>query len=485
MSYEVERDVTGELATYCSSLRLADVPSPIAHAAKLLLLDSLGCIIAATGTPVAPVARASTTMFGSGDEATVAGRSGRGSLAAAIYANGRLANCMDLDETFPVGHHFGVGAVVAALALAEAHQRSGKDVLLALVAGYELGGRIASANGAPMYVEDGRVTGYPDLYGFSGSVAFAAAAAGIKLFDLDPAVARQALGLAGSNTPVPVMSKWSEAVDLPDCKYCDAGWCSLAGVFAVQAARLGMTGFDNILDGNRGLIRMLGTETFDRQSLVGGLGERWMLADLTYKPWPTCRWTHQPLTALAKALRQEPVDWRQVRRITIGTNLLLCTPRFRNAQPRTFCSRQFSIPHMVTMAVLGIPPGPQWLDERQDADPRVQPLRNKIVVEHWDRGDAFAHDIVHGQVRRMPARVTIELEGGRSVSADTEFALGDPWDPATAYDDAAVIDKFRVVTGLDAGAVDRIVDAALALESQPDVAVFAEAMARGAARKSR
>jgi 2-methylcitrate dehydratase PrpD len=329
-----------------------------------------------------------------------------------------------------------------------------------------------------MYVADGRVTGYPDLYAFSGSVVFAAAAAAIKLFGLDAEHARQALGLAGSNTPVPVMSKWSEAVDLPDCKYCDAGWCSLAGVFAAQSARLGMSGFGTILDGKRGLIRMLGTETFEPDTLIGGLGERWMLSDLTYKPWPTCRWTHQPLTALTKALRKEPVDPAKVRRITIGTNLLLCTPRFRNPEPRTFCSRQFSIPHMVAMAVLGIAPGPEWLDERQDADPRVTSLRRKVTVEHWDHGDAFAHDIVDGQVRRMPARVTIELEGGRSVSADTEFALGDPWDPETAWDNAAVIDKFRVVTGLDPAAVDRIVDATLALERQPDVAVFADAMRR-------
>jgi 2-methylcitrate dehydratase PrpD len=477
MSYETTRDLTGELATYCASLSLAEVPSAVAHTAKLLLIDSLGCIVAALRTPVAAVTHASIELFGRGNEATVAGRSDKGSLAAAVYANGRLANCMDLDETFPVGHHFGVGAVVSALALAEARGRSGKDALLAIVAGYELGGRIASANGAPMYVADGRVTGYPDLYGFSGSVAFAAAAAAIKLLGLDARVARQALGLAGSNTPVPVMSKWSEAVDLPDCKYCDAGWCSLAGVFAAQSARLGMSGFGTILDGQRGLIRMLGTEAFEPDTLIGGLGERWMLADLTYKPWPTCRWTHQPLTALTRALRQAPVDATRVRRITIGTNLLLCTPRFRNPDPRTFCSRQFSIPHMVAMAVLGIPPGPEWLDERRDDDPRVPDLRHKVTVEHWDHGDAFAHDIVAGQVRRMPARVTIELEGGRTLSADTEFALGDPWDPETAWGDAAVIDKFRVVTGLDDDAIGRIVDAALTLEQQPDVGVFARALA--------
>lgn len=462
-------ELTASLANYFSGLALEHVPPAIQRNAKLLLLDTVGCMIAATKTSFAPIAYGSAEIFGSGDEVSVVGQRPRTSVAAAVYANARLGNCMDMDETFPVGHHFGVGAVTAALALAECNKRNGADTLLAIIAGYELGGRLASAAGPPMKVTDGRVTGYPDLYSFSTSVVFAAAGTALSIMNLDEDAARQTLGIAGSNAPVPVMSKWSESVDLPDCKYCDAGWCTLAGVFAARAASLGATGFESILDGSRGLIRMSGTENFDPDTLVGGFGEHWMLSDMTYKPWPTCRWTHQPLTALAALLERETVDWRDIRSIKLETNRLVCTPRFQNPTPRTFSSRQFSLPHMVAMLALGVPVGPEWLDSKQDDDPRVTALRRKVQIVHWDRADEFAEHIVRGQIRTMPARATVEL-GDRTLSAETEFAQGDPWHSDTAYGEDRVIAKFRTISGLDSIRCDRLIDQVLSLEQMPDPA---------------
>ncbi|WFT97043.1 MmgE/PrpD family protein [Bradyrhizobium barranii] len=115
-------DLTGALARFASSLNLADnladVPTDVKADARRLLLDSIGCILAAARTRMAPIVHGLAEFLGDGNAASIAGRKQRASLAGAVYANGRLANCMDLDETFPVGHHFGAGAVVAALALA-------------------------------------------------------------------------------------------------------------------------------------------------------------------------------------------------------------------------------------------------------------------------------------------------------------------------------------------------------------------------------
>ncbi|MCK1663547.1 MmgE/PrpD family protein [Bradyrhizobium sp. 153] len=462
-------DLTRALAKFASNLKLSDVPTSVKADACRLLLDSIGCMLAAKHTRITPIAYGLADFLGEGNMASIVGRKQRASLAAAVYANGRLANCMDLDETFPVGHHFGVGAVVAALALTEAHKATGSDFLQALITGYELGGRVASACGAPMFVKDGRVTGSPTLYSCSASVVFAAAGAAIQLMAQDETLAQQTLGIAGSNTPVPASSKWAESQDLPDCKYVDAGWASLAGVFAAQSAALGATGFITIFDGDRGLIRMCGTERFDPDTLVGGFGSRWMLTDITYKPWPTCRWIHQPLTALIKAAAKANVDPLEIERVIIGTNMLLCTPRFTNPAPRTFCSRQFSIPHAVAMALLSIPVGPAWLDESQDDDQNVRALRKKVCVEDWAPAEGQAIHIVRGQVRNMPARATIVMRDGTRLDAQTEFALGDPWTSGTAYGDEHVSEKFRFVSGLSAARANEIIQTALNIEIQPDV----------------
>lgn len=456
------RDLTGALARFASTLDLADVPENVKTDARRLLLDSLGSMISASRTHMARIAYGMADLLGAGSIASVVGRKQRASIAGALYANGRLANCMDLDETFPVGHHFGTAAVVAALALAEARNAKGSQFLEAMITGYELGGRVASACGAHMFGKKGCV------YHFSVSAVFAAAGVAIQLEAQDESVARQTLGIAGSNTPLPSM--WpGESLDLPHSKYQDAGWAALAGVFAARSATLGATGLSAIFDDEPSLIRMCGTDSFDPDTLVGDFGSRWMLADITYKPWPTCRWLHQPLTALMKATANASIEPQQIDRVVIGTNVLVSEPRFTNPSPRTWVSRQYSIPHAVAMVLLGIPIGPAWLDEASGCDQTIRELREKVHVEAWEPANKYASYIVRGQLRNMPARATIVMRDGRRLAAETNFALGDPWTRETAYGDEHVIEKFRAVSGLSTAQANEVIETVLEIEAQPNV----------------
>lgn len=196
-------DLTGgALASLASTLNLADVPLDMRANARRLVLDSIGCMPAAARTRMAPIAYGLAEFLGDGNIASIVGRRQRASLAGALYANCRLANCMDLDDTFPVGHHFGAGAVVGALALAEARQTTGLQFLQAVITGYELGGRVASALGARGFRRGGSH--------FSVSAVMAAAAVAIQLESQDETLARQTLGIAGSNTPLPSM--WRQLI---------------------------------------------------------------------------------------------------------------------------------------------------------------------------------------------------------------------------------------------------------------------------------
>ncbi|UPJ47863.1 MmgE/PrpD family protein [Bradyrhizobium sp. 200] len=455
-------DLTSALARFTSTLNLADVPTDVKADARRLLLDSIGCILAAARTRMAPIVHGLAELLGDGNVASIAGCKQRASLAGALYANGRLANCMDLDETFPVGHHFGAGAVVAALALAEARKATGSQFLQALIAGYELGGRVASACGAHIFGKTGSVSH------FSVSTVLAAAGVAIQLEAQDETLARQTLGIAGSNTPLPSM--WpGKSMELPDSKYQDAGWAVLAGVFAARSATLGATGLSAIFDSERGLIKMCGTDRFDPDTLVGDLGSRWMLSDITYKPWPTCRWMHQPLTALVMAASRATIDPQQIESILIGTNVLVSGPRFCNSTPRTWVSRQYSFPHAVAMVLLGIPVGPAWLDDTTDDIQHVKELREKVRVESWDVANDYPGRIVRGQLRNMPARITIVMRDGSRLEAETDFALGDPWKSDTAYGDDHVVEKFRVVSGLSKARADVVIQAILSIEKQVSV----------------
>lgn len=467
--------MTGPLAKFICDLNLANVPSAVKREARRLVLDTLGCMLGGTRTRMAPIADGTAALMGSGDAASVVGRPTRASLAAALYANGRLANCMDFDETFPIGVHFGIGAVVAALALSEEKNATGAEFLQAVIAGYELGGRVASVTQPDLYVKK-RFPESNDVPHFSSSVVFASAGAAIQLEKQDKVVARHTLGLAATATPVVTSGKYATTFDMPDCKYEDAGWSTLAGVVAARTASLGATGFTDIFEGDRGFVWMCGLRDFDPDRLVGDLGTRWMLTDITYKPWPTCRWTHQPLTALTRAAARAQFDPRHIESVTLYSHGVAMNGRFNNPTPRTFVSRQFSLQHAATMLLLGVPVGAAWMDEAQDENPDVLQLRSKVRIEEWDRANEYWKYCVRGGTRQMPARAVIVLKDGRRLQAETEFALGDPWSSETAWGDEQVATKFRSICGLPEAQAAKVICNVLAMEAQPDVQVIASAL---------
>ncbi len=406
---------TLQLARTFSALSWAEIPAPVRHETERLLLDTLGCLLAGVDTEIGPIARKVGLTLGGGIPVFVAGGADLG-LLGAIYANARLANALDLDETFPVGAHFGVGAVASALGLAEAQKQSGAAFLTAILTGYELGARLASQIGPVIEITDGRVTGFPVIWGVAAPVVLAAAGAAARLLAQDPDTFAQTLGVAGANTPIPAGAHWAAAVDLPNAKYCDAGWCAVTGAGAALAVEAGTTGFPTILDGPSGLARVSGAVSSGVAHLTEGLGERWLIADITYKPWPSCRFTHPVLTALGAILANERPAVDAITAIVVETGPLNGSARFTLATPRTFASRQFSFPHLVAMQLLAVPPGPDWSDPRWVEDPVATALRAKVSFVSHPRGEDFVHSLTRNQMRTLP--------GGIQSTSPTDVSCG-------------------------------------------------------------
>lgn len=468
---------TETLAAYFCGLQLKDVPVDVRQEAKRFILDMVACVVAAARTEIGPLTRTLAAAFGSSDEASVAGSTIKASVLAASYANGRLGNCMDYEEAYPAGVHFGCGAFAAALALAESRKLDGADFLLAAIAGYELGARVSEAAGALMKVEDGKVTGLPDVWGIATPVVFAAAGAAAKILRYDVPLTEQAYGLAGAGTPLPTGAKWSVQVDLPNTKYCDTGWCTLAGVFGAVSASEGSRGLPGIMDGERGLFRMAGIQQADIATLVGSLGQRWMIRDIMYKPWPCCRWMHYPMTAMRQLLRQHEVDPAQVQEVVVETNACAMSQRFLNPEPVNFTSRQFSYPHAVAMMLVDVPPGPGWLSSESDDLPHVRRLRHATRIVEHPRGSAFLKDMeASGDriVRYMPSAVVVKTINGDSYRVDEELAWGDPWHAHTRWGDEEIAQKVRGF--LPAAAADELLDKIDRLEEQPDVEFLAQVL---------
>jgi 2-methylcitrate dehydratase PrpD len=266
---------------------------------------------------------------------------------------------------------------------------------------------------------------------------------------------------------------------LPNCKYCDAGWCAVTGTVAALSAQEGSRGFTDLLDGERGLARMYGVANADSSLLTADLGRRFMLEDITYKPWPSCRFTHYALTALADLRERRPLAVDSIREVVVETGPLAASARFTNPEPATFTSQQFSYPHMVAMMLLDVPPGPAWFDPKHATDPALRALKAKTRIVQHPRASRFAETFVRNQIRTMPGGITIVTADG-AYRAESDYARGDPWSPSSRFDDADILEKFTALVPSEDGA--ELADAVMNLEHEASVSRIAAALGRASTK---
>ncbi|AET94757.1 hypothetical protein BYI23_D012470 (plasmid) [Burkholderia sp. YI23] len=467
--------LTQTLADFTVETRFDDLPAPVVHETKRLLLDTIGCALGAVDTPSGKIALDYVDMLGGAPHASVVGAARRSSATAAAYANARLANVLDADDTFPTSTHFGNATVFSALALAELGGRNGRDLLGAIAVGFDVGARIGSWMGAPMQIENGKVIGWNELGGPAATIAWAAIGASANIARLDGGQANHAFGIGASNSPQPTLRKWAESVEQPMYKYADAGWCAEIGVSSALLARLGSTGFKDILDGENAFWKFYGSPGHDDRALLAGLGQDWQILNTTYKPWPCCRWIHHPLTAFAQLLDRHALRPDDITRVVVRANPFALTPIFREQQPRDLLSAEFSHAHAVAALAHAVPPGPRWYDAATMNDPRIAAFRERVTVTAEPSSSNIAEWMTGGQWRGVPGGVDIHARG-TVFSATADNATGDPWADATRFSDAHIRSKFGVMAGLDAAgegpealqrAVREVTDVVMALDALP------------------
>ncbi|MGY3078374.1 2-methylcitrate dehydratase PrpD [Bradyrhizobium sp. LM6.10] len=186
---------TATLAAYVASLKYGDIPAEVLDRAKLLTLDFLGSAIRARSeaesTPSILKMLEALALDTKGDS-TVFGDSKTWTPAVAALLNGALGHSLDFDDTHADSSlHPSAPVVPAAFAIGEMVGASGRDVLTAIVAGYEVCCRLGNAlDPTSHYARGFHPTATAGTYG-------AAAAAG-KLFGLSEQQLIAAFGVAGS-----------------------------------------------------------------------------------------------------------------------------------------------------------------------------------------------------------------------------------------------------------------------------------------------
>ncbi|MGE0221934.1 MAG: MmgE/PrpD family protein [Acetobacteraceae bacterium] len=425
---------TRALAEFVAALRYEDLPDPVVRAACDIILDSVGCALAAwtEDKDKSRIARDIAAMYPAPNNgAGVIGAPVRDAQPAfAALGNGILINAADNDDTHKRALlHTGSVVVPVALALGQSQGLSGRDVILSVVAGYEVAVRVGMAV-------------MPTHYRFWHSTAtngtFGAAASAAKALGLDADGAQRALGLAG--TQAAGLNTFFESGDMT--KSFHPGKAALNGILSGQLAAMGHTSPPGILEHPKGYLAAFSLEP-KPEALTAGLGSTWEILQNGIKFFPSILASHSPIQATLAIVNRVRLDPNEILSITNETYNTVKS-HFSNKDVTGTMSARVSVPYCIAVAAVDrVLTQAQFLPDRVDDKLVRQVLERTEVVPVPELDKLYPEN--------FPARVTIRMRDGSTHQETVMKPKGDPGNPlspeeiAVKYRDnaAGVMDAAR------------------------------------------
>ncbi|GAA2557061.1 MmgE/PrpD family protein [Streptomyces levis] len=448
--------VTGRLATWIADLRYDDVPEAVRERARHLLLDGLACALVGARLPWSERAvHAVLALEGDGD-VPVLGWDLTTSAPAACLLNGTFIQGFELDD-YHVRAPLHSNSLVVPSAISTlttlGRTVSGRELLTALIAGYEVGPRVGLAlHGAEMLSRGWH----------SGAVfgTHASAATSAWLRRLDAARVEDALGLAATQS-AGLMAAQYEAMS----KRMHHGFSSRNGLYAAALAEAGYTGIKRVYEREYGgFLTTFGEGHAPRADLITDrLGEEWVLMDTGVKAYAAMAATHAPIDCALRA-RSRGIPPEDIASISVEvSHAAFHHGWWKPEPPLETIGAQMNIGYAVAVALLdGRVLAEQFTRERVGADD-VWSLLDRIDVRHREDFDSPRD--------RFRARMRLDLRGGDRVEIEVDGPLGGPTRPLSNPDVA--MKARRLAATLDVSARwERIEEMVLGLDFLPDASVL-------------
>lgn len=423
--------------------RLADVAAEVARSGlgqelredvARRVLDVLGNSLAAADQPAARAVTGVASAWGGSGQATAIASGVRLPAPAAALVNGTLAHSLDFDDThLPSVLHPSSSVVPAALAVAEATGASGPALLDAAGMGIEVTVRLGMGGydrelGNSVFFDRGQ-----HATSICGAIGSAVAAA--MLMDLDEKGIAHAIGIAASmGAGLLEANRTGGTVKRMHC-----GWAAHSGAVAAELARAGLTGPPTVIEGRFGFLHAFCGNRADVAAVVDGLGERWELPGIFFKPYPCNHFTHAGIDA-ALRLRADGVRPEDIAEIELGapTPVLrtIAEPPEAKARPESGYHAAFSGPFTLAAALVGgggLGVGHEDFTDEAARDEQRLALAAKVRCV----ADARCDEIFPNQ---FPAVVRVVLGDGTRREVRVDVNRGGPGNPLSADE---LAEKFR------------------------------------------
>jgi 2-methylcitrate dehydratase PrpD len=396
------------------------IPETVRRHAKLVLLDTLGVILAGSEQPEVQQLRNRLIAPG-GQGATVLARGCPVTdPRTAALLNGIAGRSIELCE----GHRYvpcqgAVQVLPTVLATGEWSNRSGREALTTFILGYDVAARLAAC-----------LTPRPLAHQNGQAPLIGAVAAGARLRGLNVDETSRALRIGATLVLTP---SYTNAVAGATVLNVAGGMSGFAGTLAPDLALAGFEAQENAIE--EAFSQLVG-DGFRPDTMVEELGKRWEIARNYFRLRACCNPIYAALEALEDALAELHPSPDQIERIDVATYRFASV--MRNPEPKNYFAAKYSLPHAAAAVVVRGNAGYAAFTEAMVHDPLIAALRRRVRISEDPQFTAAAP-------RLKPARVTIILKDGRQTTRVCESPRGDFQRP---YQESEVRGKFRELAGL-------------------------------------
>ncbi|MFB4367429.1 MULTISPECIES: MmgE/PrpD family protein [unclassified Pseudomonas] len=412
---------TQQLAKFLAELRYDDLPDYVLDRTEDLFLDWLGSALASEGARPIPLFEAYAQKMGPADGSARILVNGRGTSAYfAALVNGASSHLVEQDDLHNSSVlHPATVVFPAALAAAQDLGKSGRELLLASVAGYEAGIRIGEFLGRSHY----------RIFHTTATVGTLAAAVAVgKLLNFDQKQFVHLLGNAGTQAA----GLWEFLRDAADSKQLHTAKAAADGLLAAYFTEQGLTGAQNILEGEQGMAAGMSSDA-DPSKLSDRLGSRWALVETSFKFHASCRHTHPAADALLDLMRREGLRHGDITQVVAHVHQGAIDVLGRVVVPQTVHQAKFS---MGTVLGLIAVHGKAQLTEFESlslTDADVTAFRDKVSMR-------LEPEVDGAYPARWLGRVEVLTTDGRTLHGAIDEPKGDPGNTLSRTE---LEDKFR------------------------------------------
>jgi len=419
-------DATRDLARFSSRLQFQQIPFEVVERIKLSILDTVGVCLHGATLPWTRIVRDMVEAEAAKPVAAIFGSGRKTSVAGAALVNSTAGHAFELDDIHKESIiHPGSLALPVALALAEAKGGvCGRDLVTAMISGYEVGARVGNAATVRLLLNGWHPQGT--------SGAFTAAATAARMLDLDEEKTLHAFGIVGSQAGGLMASQEGAMV-----KRLHSGRAAQSGVYAAQLASRGFTGITDVLEASYGGYLATHSDRPAPEKIVAGLGTTWETLNVGYKAYAAVTSIHSALDALAQIMREQGLSAHNIAKVDAAVSeatYIHCAWEYK-AQGVT--AAQMNLYYGLSMIALEGTAFVEQYSEDRLRDPRVLDfiprIHARIDPEIDARGAAFRH----------AARIAVETRDGRTFLREILTRRGSAENPLRQDE---IVHKFREVT---------------------------------------